>query len=381
MQNSRLRDKASGKGDRIRADTVGSLLRPDSIHQARARHQAGKIDDAALRAVEDAAIADVIALQERIGLRVVTDGEFRRENWWIDFVRHLTGVAILDGETTAFSHDHGKPSDYVPKTVKTVGKLGVENPVLVDDFRFVASRAREMAKITIPSPTRMHFHGGRKVVSEAAYPDIEEFFADLADVYRREIAALEEAGCRYIQIDDPLLTYFLDPTLREEVRADGDDPDARLGRYVRLINACISARRPGTTIGIHLCRGNARSNWIAEGTYEGLAEACFGGLQVDRFLLEYDDERSGSFAPLRFMPKGKEVVLGLVTTKRARLENKDDLKRRLDEATKYVDGDDLAISPQCGFASVVEGNLITLDDEIAKLGLVVDTAREFWGRA
>lgn len=373
-------DKSSG-GGKLRADIVGSLLRPDVVHDARAHHEAGQIDSAALRAVEDAAIADVIALQERIGLRVVTDGEFRRENWWIDFVRNLKGAAILDGETTAFSHDHGKPSDYVPKTVKTIGKLGADAPVLVDDYRFVATRAHEQAKITIPSPTRMHFHGGRKVVSEAAYPDIEEFFADLANVYRREIAALEDAGCRYIQIDDPLLTYFLDPTLREEVRADGDDPDARLARYVRLINASISDRRPGTTIGIHLCRGNARSNWIAEGTYEGLADACFGGLQVDRFLLEYDDERSGSFAPLRFMPKGKEVVLGLVTTKRAQLENKNDLKRRLEEATKYVDGDDLAISPQCGFASVVEGNLITLDDEIAKLSLVVETAREFWGHA
>lgn len=380
MQESGFLDKSSRR-DRVRADTVGSLLRPDSVHQARARHQARQIDTAALRAVEDAAISDVIALQERIGLRVVTDGEFRRENWWIDFVRHLKGAVILDGETTAFSHDHGKPSDYVPKTVKTVGKLGADVPVLVEDFRFVASRAREMTKITIPSPTRMHFHGGRKVVSEAAYPDIEEFFSDLAGVYRREIAALEDAGCRYIQIDDPLLTYFLDPTLRDEVRADGDDPDARLAGYVQLINACISDRRPGTSIGIHLCRGNARSNWIAEGTYEGLAEACFGGLQVDRFLLEYDDERSGSFAPLRFMPKGKEVVLGLVTTKRAKLENKDDLKRRLDEATEYVDGGDLAISPQCGFASVVEGNLITLDDEIAKLSLVVETAREFWGHA
>jgi 5-methyltetrahydropteroyltriglutamate--homocysteine methyltransferase len=371
----------SNRNTKLRADIVGSLLRPDSVHDARRRRQSGEIDDGALRAVEDRAVADVIALQERIGLRVVTDGEFRRENWWIDFVRHLKGVAITDGETTAFAHDHGDPSDYVPKMVKTVGKLAANGPILVDDYRFVAERAHQMAKITIPSPTRMHFHGGRRAVSDTAYPDMEAFFTDVAILYRREIAALEDAGCRYIQIDDPLLTYFLDPTLREEVRADGDDPDERLARYVRLINACIAERRSGTTIGIHLCRGNARSNWIAEGTYEGLAEVCFGGLNVDRFLLEYDDERSGSFAPLRFVPKGKEIVLGLVTTKRPKLENKDELKRRIDEASRLVDGDNLAISPQCGFASVVEGNLITLDDQIAKLRLVVETAHEVWGHA
>jgi len=371
----------SNRHTKLRADIVGSLLRPDSVHEARRRRQAGKIDDASLRAIEDRAVVDVVALQERIGLRVVTDGEFRRENWWIDFVRHLKGVKIIDGENTAFSHAHGQPSDYVPKVVRTVGELAVDGPILVDDYRFVAERAHERAKITIPSPTRMHFHGGRRAVSEAAYPDIEAFFADVAILYRGEIAALEDAGCAYIQIDDPLLTYFLDPTLREEIRADGDDPDDRLARYVRLINACIAERRPGTTIGIHLCRGNARSNWIAEGTYEGLAEVCFGGLNVDRFLLEYDDERSGSFAPLRFVPKGKEVVLGLVTTKRPKLENKDELKRRIDEASRLVDGDNLAISPQCGFASIVEGNLITLDDQIAKLRLVVETAREVWGHA
>jgi len=371
----------SQTSQKLRADIVGSLVRPESVRDARRRHQAGVIDDTTLRAIEDAAVSDVIALQERIGLRVVIDGEFRRENWWVDFVRHLKGVAITDGASAAFSHDHGRPSDYVPKTVKTVGKLGADGPILVDDYRFVAERAHVRAKITMPSPTRMHFHGGRRVVSEAAYPDIEAFFAHVAILYHREIAALEDAGCRYIQIDDPLLTYFLDPALRDEVRADGDDPDERLIRYVRLVNACIAERRAGTTVGIHLCRGNARSNWIAEGTYEGLAEICFGGLKVDRFLLEYDHERSGSFAPLRFVPKGKEVVLGLVTTKHPALENKDNLKRRIEGASRLVNGDDLAISPQCGFASVVEGNLITLDDEIAKLRLVVQTTQEVWGHA
>jgi 5-methyltetrahydropteroyltriglutamate--homocysteine methyltransferase len=257
----------SDANTKLRADIVGSLLRPDSVHEARRRRQKGEIDDAALRAVEDAAIADVIALQERVWLRVVTDGEFRRENWWIDFVRHLKGVAITDGETTAFSQDHGQPSNYVPKTVKTVSKLSAGGPILVEDYRYVADHAHRRAKITIPSPTRMHFHDGRRAVSEIAYPDIEDFFADLAELYRREIAALEDAGCRYIQINDPLLTYFLDPTLRDEIRGDGDDPDERLTRYVRLIN-----RTPGGHDRRHspLPR-QCSSNWIAEGTYEGLA--------------------------------------------------------------------------------------------------------------
>jgi 5-methyltetrahydropteroyltriglutamate--homocysteine methyltransferase len=225
----------------------------------------------------------------------------------------------------------------------------------------------------------MHFHGGRRTVSTDAYPDIEEFFADLAGIYQREIAALEDAGCRYVQIDDPLLTYFLSPKLRADIAADGEDPDRLLLRYLALLNQCIEKRRPGTVIGIHLCRGNARSEWISEGTYEGIAEAAFGTLAVDRYLLEFDDERSGSFEPLRFMPKDRQVVLGLITTKTPRLEDLDVLKRRIGEATKFVALERLAISPQCGFASVVEGNKVTPADQRAKLKLVVDTARAVWG--
>ena len=362
----------------IHADTVGSLLRPATVHEARRRHAAGEIDDRTLHHIEDQAIADVIAYQETLGLPVVTDGEFRRENWWIDFVRQLDGVQIVDGAGAAFAANEAPR--YIPKSVRVTGRLGTRKPILLDDFRFVAGQSRVLAKIAIPSPTRIHFHGGRRVVSSAVYPDIEEFFADLAAIYRAEIAALEQAACRYIQIDDPLLTYFLDPNLRAEIVADGEDPDARLQRYITLINDCVAARSPHTTIGIHICRGNARSTWIAEGTYEGLAETCFGQLAVDRFLLEYDDDRSGSFAPLRFVPPDKQVVLGLVTTKRAQLENKDTLKRRIDEAAKLIAPERLAISPQCGFASVVEGNLITEADQSAKLSLVVDTAREYWGQ-
>lgn len=361
----------------IRADTVGSLLRPDYLHAARRRFEAGEIDATSLREIEDRAIADVVAYQEQIGLPVVTDGEFRRENWWIDFVRRLEGVEIAEGGGTAFATNEAPR--YVPKSVRISGRVRAAEPILVDDFRFVQKHASAIAKIAVPSPTRLHFHGGRKSVSSEAYPGIEVLFADLAAVYRREIAALEAAGCRYIQIDDPLLSYFLDPNLRAEVVADGDDPDARLKRYIRLINDCISERSPTTTVGIHICRGNARSTWLAQGTYEGLADTCFALLNVDRFLLEYDDERSGTFAPLRFMPKGRQVVLGLVTTKHAQLEDKDFLKRRLDEAAKLIDPACLALSPQCGFASVVEGNLITEADQRAKLELVVQTAREYWG--
>lgn len=361
----------------FRADTVGSLLRPASVHEARARYQKGELTSAGLRAVEDAAIRDVILLQEEVGLPVVTDGEFRRENWYIDFVRRLNGVVTTEGGGTAFAQgaDAGK---YVPKQVRVDAKVSAPGPITVEDYRFIAAATSRSAKITIPSPTRLHFHGGRKAVSEVAYPDIEEFFADIVRVYCGEIAALEAAGCRYIQIDDPLMSYFLSPALRQEITDAGEDPDRRLQRYVRLVNDCVRARGAGTTVAIHICRGNARSSWIAHGAYDGIAEICFGELAADRFLLEFDDERSGSFEPLRFMPKGKQVVLGLVTTKHPRLEDKADLKRRIADASRFVDPADLAISPQCGFASVVEGNLIGPADQLAKLRLVVDTAREVW---
>jgi 5-methyltetrahydropteroyltriglutamate--homocysteine methyltransferase len=290
----------------------------------------------------------------------------------------LSGVVIAAGAGEGFAQQAGQPK-HVPKRVQTTGKVSASQPIVLEDYRFLASLTPRAAKITIPSPTRLHFHGGRSAVSEAAYPDIEEFFADVATIYRNEIAALEQAGCRYIQIDDPLMSYFLSPALRQEIVDEGDDPDHRLARYVRLVNDCIRGRGPETTIGIHICRGNARSSWIAQGAYDGIAEACFAGLDADRFLLEFDDARSGSFEPLRFMPKNKQVVLGLITTKRSQLESKAEVKRRIDEATRFVDADQIAISPQCGFASVVEGNLITPEDQLAKLRLVVEIADELWG--
>jgi len=366
------------KRPHFRVDTVGSLLRPPAVHSARADFAAGKIDAARLRAIEDAAIREAVRMQEDVGLPVVTDGEFRRENWYADFIGELIGVVIAAGSGQGFAQRAGQPA-HVPKRVQTIGKLSAPKPIMLDDYRFLASVTSRPAKVTLPSSTRLHFHGGRHAVSESAYPDIEEFFADVASIYCNEIATLEKAGCRYIQIDDPLMSYFLSPALRHEVVGEGDDPDRRLARYVRLINECIQHRGPETTIGIHICRGNARSSWIAEGAYDGIAEACFAGLAVDRFLLEFDDARSGGFRPLRFIPKGKQVVLGLITTKRPDLESKSEIMSRIDEAAQLVDADQLAISPQCGFASVVEGNLVSSADQLAKLRLLVEIAGEVWG--
>lgn len=361
-----------------RADTVGSLLRPPSVHAARTDYKAGRIDAAALRKIEDTAIRDIVRMQEDIGFEIVTDGEFRRENWYVDFIGRLEGVVIAEGAGQGFAPSAGQPK-HVPKRVQTVGRVSAPGPIALDDYRFLTSTTSRAAKVTIPSPTRLHFHGGRHAVSQTAYPDIEGFFADVARVYGNEIAALELAGCRYIQIDDPLLSYFLSPALRQEVVDEGDDPDRRLARYVRLVNECIAHRGPDTTVAIHICRGNARSSWISQGAYDGIAEACFAGLHADRFLLEFDDARSGGFEPLRFVPKGRQVVLGLITTKRPELENKSEIKRRIDEAAQFVDAGQLALSPQCGFASVVEGNLITPEDQWAKLRLVVEVAQEVWG--
>ena len=376
----------------FRADQVGSLLRPPELIAAREQFQHGQIDKAALRHAEDAAIAAVVKRQEACGFGVVVDGEYRRENWWIDFVQGLSGVEIQDGNPAqAFvashsdqddhdhDHDHDHGWKYVPKNVVTTGRLGANAPITAPDFSYLQGVTGRSAKITLPSPTRLHFHGGRAAVSSTAYPDIEEFFADVVKVYRAEIAALEAAGCRYIQIDDPLMTYFISDRMRAEVVAAGDDPHARLQRYVDLTNACIAKRRPDTAIGIHVCRGNSRSGWISEGGYERIADTVLGGLQVDHFLLEYDDERSGDFAPLRHVPRGVKVVLGLVTTKFGRLENADDLVRRIDDASRLVPLEDLGLSPQCGFASTVDGNIITHDDQWRKLERVVEVARRVWG--
>lgn len=365
----------------FRADQVGSLLRPPGLAAARAARAEGRLDAAGLRAVEDEAIRESVAMQERVGLKVATDGEFRRENWWIDFIGQIAGVEIRPGEGRSFSRGDDHDFRYVPLNVVTVGKLGRAGDIVGPDYAMLASATRVTPKVTLPSPTRMHFHGGRALVSHEAYPDIEGFFADIVALYRAEIAALERLGCRYIQIDDPLLSYFISDAMRAEVMATGDDPDRRLARYVRLVNDCIGGRGPDTRIGVHVCRGNSRSGWMVEGGYARIAEAVLGGLEADSLFLEYDDARSGDFEPLRFVPEGRDVVLGLVTTKTPGLESKDVLRRRVDEASRFVKMERLAISPQCGFASSAEGNLISPEVQEAKLRLVVETATEIWGNA
>ena len=371
---------AASKKPLFRADHVGSLLRPPELLAAREKWKSGAIDVAELREVEDRAIADVVALQEGLGLEAVTDGEFRRENWWIDFISAIEGIEISSpDEAAGFQKAPGTASGYVPKNVRTVGRLGRPGDILAEDFTFLNDRTSRTAKVAIPSPTRVHFHGGDALVDDAAYPDKDEFWDDLARVWREEIAALEARGCRYIQIDDPVINYFVDTRMRANLGSIGEDPDRLIHKYARLLNDCISGRSPETYLTIHLCRGNAQSAWIAEGGYEPLAEALFPAIEVDAWFLEYDDARSGGFEPLRFMPDDRCVVLGLVTTKRGDMEDRDEIKRRIDEAARHVPLERLGLSPQCGFASVDLGNLITVEDQAAKLSLVIDLAREVWG--
>jgi len=362
----------------FRADHVGSLLRPKALLDARARRQAGQIDAAALKRAEDQAIRHAVSLQEQAGLQGVTDGEYRRTYFHVDFLEKLEGVKVTGGMAVKF---HRKDSDleFAPPKMEVSAKLRRTRGIVTDDFAFLKSVTKGIPKICIPSPTMLHFRGGRKAVDEKAYPDIEDFFEDLARAYREELMALGDQGCTYVQLDDTNLAYLCDPAMRERTRAIGEDPDALPRLYADLINRSIAGRPRDMTVCVHLCRGNFQSAWVAEGGYEPVAEALFTELKVDGYFLEYDDERSGDFRPLRFVPKGKTVVLGLVSSKVPALEPKDLVKRRIDEAAKFVDMGQLALSPQCGFSSTVEGNRITEQDEIAKLGLVVDIAREVWG--
>jgi 5-methyltetrahydropteroyltriglutamate--homocysteine methyltransferase len=368
---------ANGKPP-FRADHVGSLLRPQAVLDAREQRRAGKISAEALRAAEDAAIKDAVAQQEAIGLQAITDGEFRRAFFHIDFLEQLKGVVIKGGLPMKFRSAAGE-REFAPPRLEVVGRLERTRPIAVDDFAYLKGLTGRTAKLCIPSPTMLHFRGGRQAISQEVYPDIGDFFADLARAYREEIAALAAAGCTYLQLDDTNLAYLCDPAIRQRTRDIGEDPDALPQLYARIINDAIGSRPDGMTVCIHLCRGNFRSSWVAEGGYEPVAEVLFNELAVDGYFLEYDDERSGDFAPLRLVPKGKAIVLGLVTSKRAALESKDALKRRIDEAAQYVAMDQLALSPQCGFSSTVEGNEVTEADQYAKLRLVIETAKEVWG--
>ncbi|HEX6995265.1 MAG TPA: 5-methyltetrahydropteroyltriglutamate--homocysteine S-methyltransferase [Gammaproteobacteria bacterium] len=361
----------------FRADHVGSLLRPRSLLELRERFRTGKASREELRAYEDECIRQAVAMQEALGLESITDGEYRRQTFHGDFLDSLEGVEFKQlfppGTNESGNHEAPFVAVVTDKIERPSG--GVE----VSNFRFLKSVTTRTARQTLPSPTMLHFRGGRHAIDPHTYPEMSEFFADVARVFREEIADLADVGCRYLQIDDTNLAYLCDEEMRERVRERGDDVDALPSEYVRLINECISGRPSDMTVCVHLCRGNAKSRWFAEGGYEPIAEVVFNELDVDGFFLEYDDERSGGFEPLRFVPKGKKVVLGLVSTKHGELEDKDEIKRRIHEAARYVPIEQLCLSPQCGFASVAEGNCITPEDEKRKLALVVEIAQEVWG--
>src|SRR5689334_18288503 len=362
----------------FRADHVGSFLRPKVLLDARDQYKTGAIDIAQLRLIEDEAIRGIVKFQENLGLRVITDGEYRRTYFHIDFLTQLQGVTTKGGIHVRF-HSAKGDVDFEPPVMQVTQRVRHDKAIQRADFEFLHSVTSRTPKVTIPSPTMLHFRGGREAISRDAYPDLEQFYADVAAGYADELQSLGDAGCTYVQFDDTNLAYLCDETMREGARQRGDDPNELPRRYARLINAAIARRPKSMTVCVHLCRGNFRSAWAAEGGYEPVAEVLFNELAVDGYFLEYDDARSGDFAPLRHVPKGKIVVLGLVSTKIGELESKDYLKRRIDDAARLVPMQQLCLSPQCGFSSTVHGNDIALESQAAKLRLVIETARDVWG--
>jgi 5-methyltetrahydropteroyltriglutamate--homocysteine methyltransferase len=376
-----LRGMSDTSGPPFRADHVGSLLRPKALLDARARCAAGEIDAAELRGIEDEAIADVVRLQGDVGLSTATDGEFRRASWHMDFIYAINGISKVQENIEVHFKNADGTIDFTPAGLHVDGPLSIDEPIFGRDFTYLQSQVSDAqtAKLTIPSPSMVHYRGGAAAIDPAVYPDEDSFWDALSAAYRQQVQGIAAQGCRYLQLDDTSLAYLNDPAQRAELAGQGRDAEHQHERYIRQINAALAGRPEGLTVTTHMCRGNFRSSWVAEGGYDFVAEALFGGLEVDGFFLEFDDARSGTFEPLRFVPPGKRVVLGLVTTKRPDLERKDDLKRRIDEAAKYVPMEQLALSPQCGFSSTVEGNSLTRDEQIAKLALVVETAQEVWG--
>jgi 5-methyltetrahydropteroyltriglutamate--homocysteine methyltransferase len=369
----------NGKGP-FRADHVGSLQRPEKLLKARERFKAGTMTAAELRAEEDDAIAGAVKMQEDIGLQSITDGEYRRENFHFDFLNKIGGVDFRRMMPEGAEGESADP-EKAPFVAFITEKLshpakGAE----IENFKVVQGLTDRTPKITIPSPTMTHFRGGREAIDKTAYPEMDGFFTDLARVYREELAGLADAGCRYVQFDDTNLAYLCDENMRDGARALGEDPDELPAAYAALINDAISGRPDDMAVCVHMCRGNAQSQWFASGGYEAIAEQVFTLTKVDGFFLEYDDERSGGFEPLRFVPKGgPKIVLGLLTTKRGEMEPRDEILRRIDEASKYVGMDQLCLSPQCGFSSNAIGNLISVDDQVAKLRNIVEIADEVWG--
>ncbi|MBK0032232.1 cobalamin-independent methionine synthase II family protein [Erwinia sp. S43] len=359
-----------------RAEVVGSFLRPAAIKQARKQFEAGEIDAATLRRIEDAEIRKVVDLQREAGLQVVTDGEFRRAWWHFDFFDGLDGVERYEAEQgIQFNGVQTKA-----RGVKVTGKLGFSNHPMLEDFRFLQSISGDaVAKMTIPSPSVLHFRGGRKVIDATVYPDLKDYFDDLAQTYKDAIKAFYDAGCRYLQLDDTVWAYLCSDDQKREIRERGDNPEELAQTYARVLNKALEGKPDDLIVGLHVCRGNFRSTWISEGGYEPVAEILFGGVNIDNFFLEYDNERSGGFEPLRFIkPGNQQVVLGLITTKTGELEEAATVEQRIKEATQYVSLDQICLSPQCGFASTEEGNSLTEAQQWAKLRLVVDIANRVW---
>ncbi len=360
----------------FRADHVGSLLRPRRLIEARAAHKAGRLPDAELRAIEDECIAAAVARQEAIGLRAATDGEYRRAYWHYDFVSGLDGVEIYEPEQKIQFK-----GATLPHALRVTGPIRYSQPVMIDDFRFLAGQVRSaLPKQTIPSPSVVHFRGGRGAIDRGAYPELGGFFHDLGEAYHSAVQGFAAAGCRYLQLDEVYIAYLCDPEQIAGLKARGEHVDDLLDIYAALINRAIEGRPDDMTISMHLCRGNFRSTWVASGGYEPVAEVLFNKINADAYFMEYDTDRAGSFEPLRFVPRGgKLVVLGLVTSKSGALESKDALKRRIEAASRYLPLEQLALSPQCGFASTEEGNLLSEEQQWAKLRLCVEVAQEVWG--
>jgi 5-methyltetrahydropteroyltriglutamate--homocysteine methyltransferase len=365
----------------FRADHVGSLLRPERLLGAREDFAADRITADELRAIEDDAVRDVVRMQEEVGLQSATDGEFRRAAWHMDFIYALDGVTKTPpGDIVVHFHNPNGDIEFKPAALKIDGKLGVHEPIFGEHFKFLKEAATKATpKLTIPSPSMVHYRGGAAAIDRDVYPTDEDFWRDLTAAYAEQVRLVHELGCSYLQFDDTSLAYLNDPEQRKMMAERGEDAEHLHVAYIRHINEALANRPEGITVTTHMCRGNFRSSWVAEGGYDFVAEALFNELQVDGFFLEYDDERSGGFEPLRFVPKGKMVVLGLVTTKRGDLEDKDALKGRIEDASRYVDVDQICLSPQCGFSSTSEGNLLTYDDEVAKLRRIVEVAEEVWG--
>ena len=363
----------------FRADHVGSLLRPKALLDAREWRQAGHISDEAFKAIENEAVLQIIKIQEDCGLQGITDGELRRNSWHMDFLYRIGGVEKVESKLKVHFHNHDGDIEFAPSALGVTGKLRLEEPIFLDDFQFVKANTKGLAKLTIPSPSMLHYRGGNRTIDPDAYTDIEAFWEDLSAAYAAELRILHENGCRYLQLDDTSLAYLNDPAQREHVRDLGGDPLNQHHVYIDAFNAAVANRPRDMAICTHLCRGNFKSSWVASGGYDYVAEALFNEMDVDGFFLEYDDSRSGGFEPLRFVPKGKSVVLGLISSKHGALEDKDAIKRRIDEASRFIDLDQVCISPQCGFSSTCEGNDLTVEQQNAKLRLTVEIAHDIWG--